>query len=127
MILKTLIAILTAATTALCIGWSSPAAHACCDSTPLPPTPQESQFIADMKNAGVTSRYGDSFIRSAGLMLCQAKWDYQDRGMGFPPSMISGIQASISYPDLNQIMALALQDLCPTRSDWGGRPYVGTI
>ncbi len=89
--------------------------------------PQESQFIADMKNAGVTSRYGDSFIRSAGLMLCQAKWDYQDRGMGFPPSMISGIQASISYPDLNQIMALALQDLCPTRSDWGGRPYVGTI
>ena len=36
-------------------------------------------------------------------MLCQAKWDYQDRGMGFPPSMISGIQASISYPDLNQM------------------------
>ncbi len=29
--------------------------------------------------------------------------------MGFPPSMISGIEASISYPDLNQIMALALK------------------
>lgn len=89
---------------------------------PPPPTPQESRFVADMKNAGVSATNGhDSTILSIGYTLCMAHW----RDGGLAPTTMDMIRQQLKYRDFNQIMAMALQDLCPSRSGWGGYPGAG--
>jgi hypothetical protein len=131
--MKTLIVAVAVAASSLFAGGPTPAALACgptngCDAGPEPPlTAAESQFIADMKDVGVTAPTGsDRAIMSAGYLLCEARWTYWDAGMGFPPGMMDGLLRTINYRDFNEIMALATSDLCPTKSKpWGGHAYVG--
>ena len=126
--MKSLILGLAVAATALFVGGIAPAAQACtppngCDPGPQPPpTSEESQFIAQMKNIGVTASSGhDSSIMSAGYLLCQAHW-WQG---GLTPAMMEGLLRLIDYRDFNDINSVALKYLCPTSSGWGGRPGVG--